>query len=54
MEGFDTAQADKALGLAEKGLKSQVILTLGYRGEGDWLEKAPKVRKPAEAMFTYV
>lgn len=51
MEGFTPAEADKALGLADKGLKSQVILALGYRGAGDWLEKAPKVRKPAETMF---
>ncbi|MBP0481775.1 NAD(P)H-dependent oxidoreductase [Sagittula salina] len=54
MEGFDPAQADKVLGLAERGLKSQVILTLGYRGDGDWLEGAPKVRKSAEALFTRV
>ncbi|WP_425070732.1 NAD(P)H-dependent oxidoreductase [Sagittula sp. S175] len=51
MEGFNPAEADKTLDLAAKGLKSQVILALGYRGEGDWLEKAPKVRKPASALF---
>lgn len=54
MEGFDPAVADDSLGLAEKGLKSQFVLTLGYRGDGDWLENLPKVRKPHDAMFTYI
>ena len=54
MEGFDPAVADASLGLAEKGLKSQFVLTLGYRGEGDWLENLPKVRKSDADMFTYI
>lgn len=55
MEGFDPAAVDEALGLAEKGLKSQVVLTLGYRdAEGDWLVNLPKVRKPRDELFTFI
>ncbi len=54
MEGFDPAVADETLGLKEKGLKSQLVLTLGFRGENDWLEKLPKVRKSDADMFTYI
>ncbi|MBU2865384.1 nitroreductase family protein [Pacificibacter marinus] len=55
IEGFDPAAVDEALGLAAKGLKSQVILALGYRDEAsDWLVNLPKVRKSREEMFTFV
>lgn len=54
MEGFNPAVADDALGLAEKGLKSQFILTLGFRGENDWLAGLPKVRKSDDDMFTFL
>ncbi|MCH5689315.1 nitroreductase family protein [Niabella sp. W65] len=33
MEGFDAARVDELLGLKEKGLKSVVLLSLGYRDE---------------------
>lgn len=47
MEGFNNTQYDEILGLAEKGLKSVVILPLGYRDEtGDWLVNLKKVRQP--------
>lgn len=47
MEGFDAAQYDEILGLTEKGLKSVVIMPLGYRDEnGDWLAGLKKVRTP--------
>jgi len=43
MEGFDPAAVDAILGLKEKGLRSVVILPLGYRdAAGDWL--APMAR----------
>lgn len=49
MEGFVNAQLDEALELAKLGLKSAVILTLGYRAaEGDWLQNMKKVRTPKE------
>lgn len=47
MEGFDANQYDEILDLREKGLKSVVILPLGYRDEsGDWLAGLKKVRTP--------
>ena len=55
MEGFDPASVDKILGLKERGLRSVVLLPLGYRDPtGDWLLNMPKVRKAREAMVTLV
>jgi nitroreductase len=47
MEGFNPEELDKLLGLSEKGLKSVVILPLGYRdAANDWNANLKKVRKP--------
>lgn len=55
MEGFDSAALDKILGLREKGLRSCVILTLGYRdAEKDWLVNLKKVRKSREDLITQI
>ena len=55
IEGFQPEELDKILGLKEKGLRSCVILTLGYRNiENDWLVKLPKVRKSREDLVTEV
>ena len=52
MEGFDTAAMDELLNLKEKGLRSVVILPLGYRDESnDWLVNMKKVRTPKEDFF---
>jgi nitroreductase / dihydropteridine reductase len=51
MEGFDGAQFDKILGLDKKGLKSVVILPIGFRAEDDDFANYAKVRKPKEQMF---
>ena len=52
MEGFDNAALDELLGLKEKGLKSAVILALGYRDEpNDWLVNMKKVRRADELLF---
>lgn len=52
MEGFDADALDAALGLAEKGLHSTVILALGYRdAENDYLSAAAKVRRDKEELF---
>lgn len=52
MEGFKPAELDQLLGLAEKGLRSVTMLTLGYRDEeNDWLAKLPKVRRNKEDLF---
>ncbi len=55
MEGFDADALDKILGLRERGLRSTVILPLGYRQEeGDWLVKLKKVRRPRDSFVTEV
>lgn len=55
MEGFDPAEVDKILGLKERGLRSVVLLPLGYRdATGDWLLSMKKVRKSRETMVTLV
>ncbi|TKG88139.1 NAD(P)H-dependent oxidoreductase [Puteibacter caeruleilacunae] len=46
MEGFDRSAFDQILQLENKGLKSVVICTLGFRSENDQLQYAAKVRKP--------
>lgn len=52
MEGFDPAKVDEILQLRERGLRSVVILPLGYRAEeGDWLVKLKKVRRPREQFI---
>ncbi len=46
MEGFNPDLLDKLLDLRTKGLRSVLLLPLGYRdAENDWLEKMKKVRK---------
>lgn len=46
MEGFNAGELDKLLNLKDKGLKSVVLLPLGYRDtEKDWLASLKKVRK---------
>lgn len=55
MEGFDPSKVDEILGLKELGLRSVVLLPLGYRDPtGDWLLNMPKVRKSRETMVTQV
>jgi len=53
MEGFDPAALDELLGLREKGLRSCVLLPVGYRdAERDWLVNLKKVRKSREDLVT--
>ena len=53
IEGFSPDAVDAILGLRERGLRSVVLMPLGYRDqEGDWLLPMPKVRKPRAAMVT--
>jgi nitroreductase/dihydropteridine reductase len=53
IEGFDPAAVDKILGLREKGLRSVVLLPIGYRQEDkDWLVNLAKVRKPMKDLVT--
>ena len=49
MEGFDPKALDEILDLKARGLRSVVILPLGYRAdEGDWLVNLKKVRRARE------
>jgi len=55
IEGFDPAAVDEILGLREKGLRSAVLLPLGYRKEDeDWLVNLVKVRKPMNDLVTVI
>jgi len=55
LEGFDANAVDKILGLREKGLRSAVMLPIGYRKEDeDWLVNLVKVRKPMEELVTVI
>jgi nitroreductase len=53
MEGFDPDTVDAILGLRERGLRSVVLMPLGFRDhEGDWLLPMAKVRKSRDVMVT--
>jgi nitroreductase len=55
MEGFDAKALDEILGLPARGLKSVVMLPLGYRDAGnDWLVNLKKVRRPRDQFVTEV
>lgn len=55
LEGFNPAAVDDILGLRDKGLRSAVLLPLGYRKEDkDWLVNLKKVRKPMEDLVTVI
>jgi len=55
MEGFDKNLLDDLLKLKEKGLKSVVLMTLGFRDiKNDYLVKLKKVRRPKEKLFIKV
>ncbi|TVZ14314.1 NAD(P)H-dependent oxidoreductase [Maribacter sp. MAR_2009_72] len=55
VEGFEPDAVDKILGLRDKGLRSTVLLPIGYRNESeDWLVNLEKVRKPMKELVTVV
>ena len=55
MEGFDPAAVDEILGLGARGLRSVVLVPLGYRAdEGDWLVNLKKVRRDRANFVTEV
>ncbi len=55
MEGFDPVAVDAILGLKERGLRSVVLMPLGYRDvDTDWLLPMGKVRKSRETIVTEV
>jgi len=55
MEGFDPVALDDILDLKAKGLRSVVMLPLGYRNaDQDWLVSLIKVRRPKENFVTWI
>jgi nitroreductase/dihydropteridine reductase len=55
LEGFEPDAVDEILGLREKGLRSAVLLPIGYRAEDkDWLVNLKKVRKPMSDLVTVI
>jgi nitroreductase / dihydropteridine reductase len=55
MEGFSPEAVDKILGLKERGLRSVILLPLGYRdAAGDWLLPMAKVRKSLDTLVTTI
>lgn len=55
MEGFVDTEVDQILNLKEKGLKSVLLLPIGYRDEeNDWLVNLKKVRHPKEDFLTVI
>ena len=55
IEGFDPKALDEILNLGARGLRSVVILPLGYRQEeGDWLVNQKKVRRSRDQFVTEI
>jgi nitroreductase / dihydropteridine reductase len=54
MEGIDCAALDQALGLEEKGLRSVVLLALGYRSAQDFNASLPKSRLSADVVISEI
>jgi nitroreductase len=53
LEGFEPSKVDEILGLKDKGLRSCVMLPIGYRDtDNDWLVNLKKVRKPMSELVT--
>lgn len=51
MEGFNAPELDKFLDLQSMGLRSSMLMALGYRDdENDWNGKLLKVRKPMSEL----
>jgi nitroreductase len=55
LEGFDADELDEILDLKAKGLRSAVMLPIGYRdADSDWLVDLVKVRKSTEDLVTVI
>lgn len=55
MEGFEPEKVDQILNLREKGLRSCVMMAVGYRDiANDRLVGEKKVRKPITEMVTFI
>ena len=55
MEGFTPDDVDEILGLKARGLRSVLLLPLGYRQpEGDWLVNLKKVRREKDQFVSTI
>lgn len=55
LEGFDADKLDEILDLRAQGLRSAVMLPIGYRdADSDWLVNLVKVRKSTEDLVTVI
>lgn len=54
MEGIDTAALDAALDLEAQGLRSVVMVALGYRSAQDFNGSLPKSRLPMASLVTEI
>ncbi|XKM14027.1 oxygen-insensitive NAD(P)H nitroreductase [Orbaceae bacterium ac157xtp] len=54
IEGFDDKKLDEILDLKAKGLKSVVLVTLGYRSKDDSNAKRPKSRLDKEVVVSFL
>jgi nitroreductase len=55
MEGFDPDAVDEILNLRARGLRSVVLLPLGYReADKDWLVHLKKIRRSRNDFITEV
>lgn len=55
MEGFEADALDELLDLRARGLRSVLMLPLGYReAASDWLVNLKKVRRPRETFITEI
>jgi nitroreductase len=54
LEGFVPEKVDELLNLADKNLKSVLMLPVGFRAADDFMQTMKKVRKPLdEIVFDY-
>jgi nitroreductase/dihydropteridine reductase len=54
MEGFVPEKIDELLDLKNKGLKSTLLLPVGYRATDDSMSQLKKVRRPQQEMVFYL
>ena len=55
IEGFDPDALDVLLNLRSHGLRSVLLLPLGYReADQDWLVNLKKVRRPREKFISEI
>ncbi len=54
IEGFDGRVLDEELGLAKKGLKSLLLIPIGYRAFDDFNASIPKSRLAEDEVFTLI